>query len=411
MNFNEALKIIKESKITSGKLEREQGSYLVQEEINVLLYADLLNIYQNIEKSQKLITAYGKAAYANVKQQREAKIAEIKEKTQEEKVETKTEKPEYGKEQKKEQKEEAKVAEKIERMEKIETDNLKKEMPFKKDNMKDNMKEKPGLGLSIPKKEQALEEANKRVETLKTSYEGLSKSQLSAKLIQLTTELLKEKQEQKRVVIKAEIEKIKALIEGKGKEDNEKQIETMLKNDIEKAVNTIKAAANEQKQHMSEQELYEAIKAAANEYKDYLKTMHNAIIEMIKVPLKEPDYSSIDNLVNEYKPKEKEEKKEVKEEIVAMPIEETKEKKEIISEEVKQEQIVEEKKTKREEIMEKINAMKEAQLLHELGAKDRKVFYSYLRGEISKQDAIKRAKQLIAIEMGMNEQEAKEAFS
>ncbi|MEM4331506.1 MAG: hypothetical protein QXI89_01955, partial [Candidatus Anstonellales archaeon] len=207
MNFNEALKIIKESKITSGKLEREQGSYLVQEEINVLLYADLLNIYQNIEKSQKLITAYGKAAYANVKQQREAKIAEIKEKTQEEKVETKTEKPEYGKEQKKEQKEEAKVAEKIERMEKIETDNLKKEMPFKKDNMKDNMKEKPGLGLSIPKKEQALEEANKRVETLKTSYEGLSKSQLSAKLIQLTTELLKEKQEQKRVVIKAEIEK------------------------------------------------------------------------------------------------------------------------------------------------------------------------------------------------------------
>ncbi|MEM4331151.1 MAG: hypothetical protein QXI89_00050, partial [Candidatus Anstonellales archaeon] len=157
--------------------------------------------------------------------------------------------------------------------------------------------------------------------------------------------------------------------------------------------------------------LYEAIKAAANEYKDYLKTMHNAIIEMIKVPLKEPDYSSIDNLVNEYKPKEKEEKTEVKEEIVAMPIEETKEKKEIISEEVKQEQIVEEKKTKREEIMEKINAMKEAQLLHELGAKDRKVFYSYLRGEISKQDAIKRAKQLIAIEMGMNEQEAKEAFS
>lgn len=61
-----------------------------------------------------------------------------------------------------------------------------------------------------------------------------------------------------------------------------------------------------------------------------------------------------------------------------------------------------EKKGERE-VLEEINRMHEGELLHYLSARDRRVFVSYVRGEISKEEAVKQAKILLAKENGVSD--------
>lgn len=55
------------------------------------------------------------------------------------------------------------------------------------------------------------------------------------------------------------------------------------------------------------------------------------------------------------------------------------------------------------EVLEEINKTHEGELLHYLSARDRRVFVSYVRGEISKEEAVKQAKILLAKERGVSD--------
>jgi hypothetical protein len=444
MNWDEALTIINKSKPASNAPEKESGYYLISEVVNIFLYSDLLNMYRNIERSQKIVSSLGiekmpeKPKMPTLKETRE-EIKTAKDKTMEKKREIEQISKEKSKEEEKEEKQvkqdikqDIKIEEGIEKEEiKVkelpeekqenvvieQTDRLKNAMIFKKDIM--GSESYKGLHVAIPTKEQADEEAKRRASSLISKDQELlnmSKSELSSRLVKLTTELLKEKQEQKRVLIKAEIEKIKAAIEGRQKQmPVEDQIEKIIKDDINKAIETIKAAANAQKGKLSDGELYNAVNETVNAYKEYLIFLHTKTVEYLKIPFKQVDYSAFDALVNEYKVKEmaKEEiktgieKKEMKEEVKEISENEQEIKPEI--EEASKKQQEEQKEqilSKEEEVIKAINSMKEAQLLHELGARDRKTFYSYLRGEITKQEALKKAKIIFAIEMGLTKEQA-----
>lgn len=62
-----------------------------------------------------------------------------------------------------------------------------------------------------------------------------------------------------------------------------------------------------------------------------------------------------------------------------------------------------EKKEEGREVLEEINKTHEGELLHYLSARDRRVFVSYVRGEISKEEAVKQAKILLAKERGVSD--------
>ncbi|GEM_PF-2084074 len=63
----------------------------------------------------------------------------------------------------------------------------------------------------------------------------------------------------------------------------------------------------------------------------------------------------------------------------------------------------EEAKEEAGDVLEEINRMHEGELLHYLSARDRRVFVSYVRGEISKDEAVKQAKTLLAKERGVSD--------
>jgi myosin heavy subunit len=400
MNYKEALKIIKACQPVNKVPEKETGFYLLSENVNQYLFADLLNIYYNIEKGQKILTGYGSSVQAKVAQPKEKEmeikekkeVKEIKQEKEIEKAKTeiveKVEKPKVEevkkgiKEEKKEEKAIEIKKEKAIEMKKeeikpitLEEIKAKKEIEFKKE------KEVATFKIEVPSRENALREAEERVKSL-TKTESVSKSELSAKLVKLTTEMIREKQADRKIMLKTEIERIKEMIkaidEGKQvKEDVNKAIETMIKADIEKAVSTLKTITEANREKVPYAILYKTLEEAVNGYREYLTVLHSEIIKKTNASVALPSYKELYDLLDHYK------------ELGKLEVEKGKSK---------------------EEIKEKINNMKEAVLLHELSLKDKKAFLAYTKGEITKEEALKRAKIILAVNLGLSEDEARKMF-
>lgn len=392
MNYKEALKIIKACQPVNKVPEKETGFYLLSESVNQYLFADLLNIYYNIEKGQKLLTGYGSSVQAKVVQPKEKEM-EIKEKTevkeikQEKEIEKakteivekveKSKADEVKKGIKEEKKEEKAIEIKKEEIKPITLEEIKakKEIEFKKE------KEVATFKIEVPSRENALREAEERVKSL-TKTESVSKAELSAKLVKLTTEMIREKQADRKIMLKTEIERIKEMIkaidEGKQvKEDVNKAIETMIKADVEKAVSTLKTITEANREKVPYAILYKTLEEAVNGYREYLSVLHAEIIKKTNASVALPSYKELYDLLDHYK------------ELGKLEVEKGKSK---------------------EEIKEKINNMKEAVLLHELSLKDKKTFLAYTKGEITKEEALKRAKIILAVNLGLSEDEARKMF-
>ncbi len=375
MNYKEALKIIKACQPVNKVPEKETGFYLLSESVNQYLFADLLNIYYNIEKGQKLLTGYGSSVQAKVVQPKEKEMekakTEIVEKVEKPKVE------EVKKGIKEEKKEEKVIEMKKEEIKPISLEEIKakKEIDFKKE------KEVATFKIEVPSKENALREAEERVKSLTTTG-SISKAELSAKLVKLTTEMIREKQADRKIMLKTEIERIKEMIkaidEGKQvKEDVNKAIETMIKTDIEKAVSTLKTITEANREKVPYAILYKTLEDAVNGYREYLSVLHAEIIKKTNASVALPSYKELYELLDHYKELGK---------------------------------LEGEKGKSKEEIKEKINNMKEAVLLHELSLKDKKTFLAYTKGEITKEEALKRAKIMMAVNLGLSEDEARKMF-
>ncbi len=316
---------------------------------------------------------------------------------------------------------------------------------FKKEEVKDV---KPLLGLDIPTASEAEKLAEERIKSLEKSAEPMSKDEISKRIISLTQKLLKERNSEEARAIKAEIAKLREMRKGNtSNANNEEELKKIMVDDMKHAIEEIIAAYHiydglEDKGKVSE-ELHKAVDA----YVKYLKKLHEGYRKASGLNIK-IDYSDLINLpVNlgavesgvipgSTLPEKLEESyKEAQNEKINTDITENVEKEKIEKEErvkkvsidnpplqqnnsIQQEAVqpavkeetVKKEPSKVEKLKAKLADMREAQLLHELGARDKKSFAAYIRGEIDKKEAINRAKRLIAEEEGLSDEEIEEVL-
>ncbi len=262
---------------------------------------------------------------------------------------------------------------------------------------------KPLLGLHVPQTGEAEALAVKRVEALKGSGKALSLSEMSKQLIILTQQLLREKDAEKRATIREQIshlkEQIKAARSGKQvkTESIEVRLKKLMKDDVDRAVSEVKSALKiydglEDRAHVCKE-----TKKAIDAYINYLESLHAAYIKQAGIKAANLsqfiDYSLLNEIVEECRKGSKESKEGTAERTEGEAGRSLKKE----EEESKQ---GESEKSSVDVIKKRLASMREAQLLHELSVRDRDSFLSYIRGELPKTDALKKAKLLIVQDMG-----------
>jgi len=300
------------------------------------------------------------------------------------------------------------------------------------------------------------EAARKKIEAIVQRHQQageINKSDLKRKMVELTRELFKEKSAERKAELKAQIVELKKIIEQKEAERKGEGIFEAVVKEQEEDMNEIISGLlatfntnfdkvnNEYQQaklvifddpEMSAKadslfssdldSILTQITKIINLYSDYIIKVHVAELEHLKgfggvsadnidkrieyVRLNYPSKFDelkiqISSIISKAKPKASPEPSPpVKEEKALAPPPEKpqpytptpplREEKKVPADEIKS-------------ILDEINMMHEGELLHYLSSRDRRFFVSYVRGEISKEDAVKQAKILLAKERGVSD--------
>jgi hypothetical protein len=299
------------------------------------------------------------------------------------------------------------------------------------------------------------EAAKKKIEGVVQRYQQageINKSDVKRKMIELTRELFREKSAERKAELKAQIVELKKIIEEKEAERKGEGIYEAVVREQEEDLNNILSGLlatfntnfdkvnNEYQQAKlvifddpvmgaKADELFSSdlnsiltqMIRIVDAYSDYITKVHVAELEHLKgfggvdsekinkrieyVRLNYPSKfeklkTQISSAVSRAKPMPS-----------AQPKVERGEGKVVATQPVQRPQPsparpIEEKEEKKEagkEVLEEISRMHEGELLHYLSSRDRRTFLSYVRGEISKEEAVKQARILLAREKGVSD--------
>ncbi len=414
-----------------------------------LRYNDLVNKYRLMGKLEKIVGTIGIGK--SVQKEEKIEIPEEVKKTKAKKVLNLLENMGISKEELEKEKEKKEIREEIikEEVGKEKEGHVSLVEELVKEDLKEEVgkevliedeetysKVKEGVGISFidnHKKPEILFNCEGAVEKDKNigeeiynnyiSTKRVSKADLSKKLVDLTRQFLKAQTRDERERIKQEIVEVKQALRSK---EEKKKIEpfellkSIHESNMSKILNKVEEdfvyAINREKERyeqalslnpsQKDRERIEELKEEDLRYieEELEKTINNCISLMKEKCSKETKFLE-EKIKKEFKGKGEMEKsieerfKEIEEKIKAK-IEELRGKKETFKEmEMKEEVEVEKGEKERkidivEELLKEINSMGDSSWLHYLGTKNRRLFWKYVRGEMNKEDALKKAKEL-----------------